>query len=98
MKLPRRTFLHLGAGAAALPVVSRTVWAQAYPSRPVRFVVPLAAGGGVDATTRIIAGRLSEIWGPQATVENKPGGGGNLAAESVARSAPDGYTILVASF
>jgi tripartite-type tricarboxylate transporter receptor subunit TctC len=98
MKLPRRKFLHFAAAASALPAVSCFAWAQDYPSRPVRFVVPLAPGGGVDATIRIIAGRLSEIWGPQAIVENKPGGGGNLAAESVARSARDGYSILVASF
>jgi tripartite-type tricarboxylate transporter receptor subunit TctC len=98
MKLRRRKFLHVAAGAVTLPFAPRITRAQTYPSRPVRFVVPLAPGGGVDATIRILAGRLSEIWGPQAIVENKPGGGGNLAAESVARSAPDGYTILVASF
>ena len=77
VKLPhRRQFLHLAAGAAALPAVSRVALAQAWPSRVVRLLVGFPPGGGADAASRIIASRLSEIWGQQVVVENKPGVGG----------------------
>ena len=96
MKLPRRRFLHLAAGAAALPAISRFAWAQAYPNRYVRLVVPFAAGGGGDAIARPLANRLSEVWGQQVVIENRGGAGGNVGAQAVAQSAPDGYTILLA--
>jgi tripartite-type tricarboxylate transporter receptor subunit TctC len=94
MKLPRRQFLHLAAGAAALPAVSRAAMAQAYPTRPVRVVVGFAPGGATDIFTRLISQRLSERLGQQFVVENRPGAATNLAAESVVRSPPDGYTLL----
>src|SRR5262245_48766316 len=95
MKLPRRKFLHLAAGAAALPAVSRFAWAQAYPTRPVRIVVGFAAGGGSDITARLIAQWLSERLGQQFLIENRPGAGGNIATEAVVRAPPDGYTLLL---
>jgi tripartite-type tricarboxylate transporter receptor subunit TctC len=95
MKLPRRRFLHLAAGAAALAGMPRVARAQAWPTRVVRFVVGFPAGGGADATTRILAARLSELWGQQVVVENKGGAGGNLAHELVAHASPDGYTMLM---
>jgi len=95
MTLRRRTFLRLAAGAVALPALARSAGAQAFPARPVRFVVGFPAGGGADATTRILAARLSEIWSQQVVVENKGGAGGNLAHELVAHAAPDGYTMLM---
>jgi tripartite-type tricarboxylate transporter receptor subunit TctC len=94
MKLSRRTFLHLGLGTAALSV-SPASWAQAYPSRPVRVVVPYAAGGPTDAITRLLAQKMSENPGRQFYVENIGGGGGNIAMGRVARMAPDGYTLLM---
>jgi tripartite-type tricarboxylate transporter receptor subunit TctC len=97
MKLPRRTFLHLAAGAAALTAVPRIARAQTWPDRIVRIVVGLPAGGGSDTVARILANRLSEIWGQQVIVENKSGAGGNLAFEAVAHAAPDGSTILLAT-
>jgi tripartite-type tricarboxylate transporter receptor subunit TctC len=78
MKLPRRRFLHLTAGALALPVVSRSAWAQAYPSRPVRIVVGFAPAGAQDVLARLIAQFMSERLGQQFIVENRPGGGGNV--------------------
>ena len=93
MTLPRRKVLQLAAGAALLPM--RFARAQAFPSRPVRFVVGFPAGGGADATTRILAARLSELWGQQVVVENKGGAGGNLAYDMVAHASPDGYTMLM---
>jgi tripartite-type tricarboxylate transporter receptor subunit TctC len=95
MKLPRRAFLHLAAGAAALPAVSRIAQAQAYPSRPVRIVVPFAPGGVNDITARLIGQWLSERLGQQFIIENRPGGGGNIGIEAVVRSPADGYTLLV---
>jgi tripartite-type tricarboxylate transporter receptor subunit TctC len=98
MKLPhRRQFLHLAAGAAALPAVSRIAWAQAYPTRPVRIIVGLAAGSSPDIVARLIAQWLSERLGQQFVVENRPGAAGNLATEAVVRAPPDGYTLLLAS-
>jgi hypothetical protein len=98
MKLPRRKFLHLVVGAAALPVVSRIARAQSYPSHPVRIVVPYAPGGSTDTVARITADRLSRIWGQQVVIENKPGGGTNIAAAAVAGSDPDGYTMFYRQF
>src|SRR3954447_17531256 len=95
LKLPRRRFLHLmAAGAAALPAVSRVAQAQAYPSRPVRIFVGFAAGGGQDIVARMIAQVLSERVGQQFLVENRPGGGTNIATEAVVRAPADGYTLL----
>src|SRR5262245_53362160 len=96
MKLPRRQFLRLAAGAASLPVVSGTAMAQAYPTRPVRLIVPYPAGGGADTIARLVGGRLGEMWGQQLVVENRGGAGGNIASEAAARSAPDGYTLYLA--
>jgi tripartite-type tricarboxylate transporter receptor subunit TctC len=92
--LPRRKFLRLAVGSAALPAVSRLAWAQTYPTRPVRIIVPAAAGGPTDIIARIIGQKLSETWGQQFVVENIPAGAGNVAAGMVAKAAPDGYTIL----
>jgi tripartite-type tricarboxylate transporter receptor subunit TctC len=97
MKLPRRRFLHLAAGAAALPTLSRMAFGQAWPNRIVRLVVGFPPGGGADAVTRIVASRLSEVWGQQVVVENKAGAGGNLAFDAVAHANPDGYTIMMAN-
>jgi tripartite-type tricarboxylate transporter receptor subunit TctC len=94
MKLPRRNFLHLAAGAAALPVVSRVAWAQAYPTRPVRIVVGLAAGGPADLVARLIAQWLSERLGQPFLVENRTGAATNIATEAVVRAPADGYTLL----
>jgi tripartite-type tricarboxylate transporter receptor subunit TctC len=97
MNLPRRQFLHLTAGAAALSAVSHFAWAQAYPTRPVRLVVGFPPGGGTDITARLIGQWLSERLGQQFVIENRPGAGSNLATEGVARAAADGYTLLLAS-
>ena len=94
MKHSRRTFLHLAASAAALPTLPRIARAQAYPSRPVRIIVPAAAGGPVDLIGRLIAQKLNEAWGQQFTVENIPTGAGNVGVGMVAKAPPDGYTIL----
>jgi len=94
VKLPRRTFLYLAAGAAALPVVSSTAWAQAYPTRPVRFIHGFAAGGSGDIAARLIAQLLSDRLGQQFIVEHRTGAGGNIAVEAVARAPADGYTLL----
>ena len=95
MKLPRRTFLHLAAGAAALPTVSRVAWAQAYPTRPVRIVVAFQPGGANDIHARMIGQWLHERLGQPFLVENRPGSGGNLGVEAVVRSPADGYTLLI---
>jgi len=95
MKLPRRTFLHLAAGAAALPAVSRIAWAQAYPTRPVRIIVGFPAGGGVDIIARLMGQWLSERLGQPFLIENRPGAGSNIATEVVVRAPADGYTLLL---
>jgi len=95
MNFPRRRFMHLAAGAAALPALSRFAWAQPYPSRPVRLMVGYAAGGSVDIMARLIGQWLSERLGQPFTVENRPGAGTNIATEAVVRAAPDGYTLLL---
>jgi tripartite-type tricarboxylate transporter receptor subunit TctC len=97
MKLPRRNFLRLAAGAAGLPAVSRIARAQAYPARPVRVIVGFPAGGGVDINARPISQWLSERLGQQFVVENRPGAGSNIATETVVRASPDGYTLLAVS-
>ena len=95
MKLHRRTFLHLAAGAAASPALVRSAWAQAYPSRPVRLIVGFAAGSAADIVARVIAQWLSERLGQQFVVENRPGAASNVAAEVVVRAPADGYTLLL---
>jgi tripartite-type tricarboxylate transporter receptor subunit TctC len=96
-KLPRRQFLHLAAGAAALPGLSRIARAQAYPTRPVRIVVGFAAGGPLDMVARIMGQWLSERLGQQFIVENRPGASRNIGTEAVVRAPPDGYTLLLAT-
>jgi tripartite-type tricarboxylate transporter receptor subunit TctC len=95
VKLPRRKFLHLAAGAAALPSVSRIARAQAYPSRPVRLIVGFTAGGAFDITARLIGQWLSERLGQQFIIENRPGAATNVATEAVLRAPADGYTLLL---
>jgi tripartite-type tricarboxylate transporter receptor subunit TctC len=95
VKLPRRQFLHLAAGAAALPAVSRITWAQAYPSRPVRIIVPFAPAGATDITARLIGQWLSERLGQQFVIDNRPGGGSNIGTEAAVRAPVDGYTLLM---
>jgi tripartite-type tricarboxylate transporter receptor subunit TctC len=95
MKLPRRNFLHLAAGAAALPAVSRIARAQAYPSRPVRLVVGAPAGGGFDVVARLMGQWLSQRLGQQFIIDNRPGAGGNIGTEAVVRAPADGYTLLL---
>jgi tripartite-type tricarboxylate transporter receptor subunit TctC len=97
MKLPRRHFLHLAAGAAALPAVSRLAWAQAYPARAVRLIVGFAPGGATDIMARLIGQWLSERLGQQFVIENRPGAGSNIGTEVVVNAPPDGYTLLVAT-
>ena len=94
MKLPRRNFLHLAAGAAALPGVSRVAWAQAYPTRPVRLIVGWPPGGGADTVSRIVGQWLSERLAQQVIIENRPGASTNISAQAVINSPPDGYTLL----
>ena len=95
MKFPRRQFLHLAAGAAALPFTRHVAKAQAYPSRPVRIVVGFPAGGSQDIVARLIGQWLSERLGQQFVVENRPGAGGNIGAEAVVRAPADGYSLLL---
>ena len=94
MKFPRRSFLHLAAGTAALPAASRLSWAQAYPSRPARILVGFPAGGATDIQARLMAEWLTERLGQQFIVENKPGASGNIATETAAKAPADGYTLL----
>src|SRR5882672_2534876 len=95
MKLSRRQFLHLAAGAAALPAVSRFAWAQTYPTRPITFVVPFAAGGPVDAMARVLGERMRATLGQPILVESVTGAGGSIGVGRVARASPDGYTVSI---
>ena len=96
MKLPRRRqFLHLAAGAAVLPAVSRMAKAETYPSRPVRIIVGFAPGGSTDIVARLIGQWLSERLGQSFVIENRPGAAGNVAAEAVVKSVADGYVLLM---
>jgi tripartite-type tricarboxylate transporter receptor subunit TctC len=95
MKLPRRKFLHLAAGAAALPALSRFAWAQTYPTRPVHIIVGFSAGGTTDIGARLIAQWLSERLGRPFVIENRPGVGTHVATEAVVRAPADGYTLLM---
>jgi tripartite-type tricarboxylate transporter receptor subunit TctC len=95
MKLPRRNFLHLAATAAALSAVSRFAWAQAYPTRPVRIIVPFPAGQASDTIARLMGQSLSERLAQPFVIENRTGAGGNIGTESVVRATPDGYTLLL---
>jgi tripartite-type tricarboxylate transporter receptor subunit TctC len=97
MKLPRRNFLHLAAGATALPAVSHIAWAQEYPTKPVRIIVGFAPGGGADIAARLIGQWLSERLGQSFVIENRPGAGSNIATEAVVRAPSDGYTLLLVS-
>jgi len=94
VKLSRRKFLHLVAGAVALPALSRVAWAQVYPTRPVRWIVGYPPGGGADTVTRILGQWLSERLGQQVIIENRPGASTNVSAQAVINSPPDGYTLL----
>jgi tripartite-type tricarboxylate transporter receptor subunit TctC len=96
MKLPRRNFLHLAAGAAALPAVSRIAQAQTYPTRLVRLIAPFAAGGTSDTVARLMGQWLSERLGQPFVIEDRPGAGSNIGTEAVVRASPDGYTLLMA--
>ena len=95
MKLARRRFLYLAAGAAALPAVSRIATAQAYPTRPVRLIIGYPPGGSADITARLIGQWLSERLGQPVVVESRPGAGTNIATETVVNAPPDGYTLLL---
>src|SRR2546425_3722933 len=95
MKLPRRNFLRLAAGAAALPAVPRIAWAQAYPTRPVRCIIGYPPGGGTDIFVRLVGQPLSERLGQPFIIENRAGAASNIATEAVVRSPPDGYTLLM---
>ncbi len=95
MKLPRRKFLHLAAGAAAFPLLPRLARAEGYPTRPVRLLVGFAAGGNFDVVARIMAQWLSDHLGQAVIVENRPGASSNLAAEAAVRAPADGYTLLL---
>src|SRR5580693_594570 len=95
-KLPRRRFLHLAAGAAMLAAVSRFAWAQSYPNRPVRLVVPFPAGGPADTMSRILTEKMATVLGQAIVIESRAGAGGLTGIASVARAEPDGYTIAIA--
>jgi tripartite-type tricarboxylate transporter receptor subunit TctC len=95
MKLPRRKFLHLAAGAAVVPALSRVASAETYPTRPVRIIVGFAPGGATDIMARLMGQSLSERLGQQFVIENRPGAASNVGTEAVVNAAPDGYTLLV---
>ena len=95
MKLPRRKFLHLVAGAAALPAMSRIAWAQTYPTRPIRWVVGFVPGGATDIIARLMGQWLSERLGQSVVIDNRPGAGSNIATEAVVNAPADGYTLLL---
>jgi tripartite-type tricarboxylate transporter receptor subunit TctC len=97
VKLPRRNFLHLAAGAVALPALSRIAWAQAYPSRPVRWIVPFPPGGATDILGRLMGQSLSERLGQPFVIENRPGAGSNIGTEAVVKAPADGHTLLLAT-
>jgi tripartite-type tricarboxylate transporter receptor subunit TctC len=97
MMLRRRQFVHLAAGALALPAISRVAWGQTYPSRPVRWIVPFSPGGGTDILARLIGQWLSERLGQQFIIDNRPGAGSNIGTEAVVHAPPDGYTLLLAA-
>jgi tripartite-type tricarboxylate transporter receptor subunit TctC len=97
MNISRRKFLHLAAGSGALPVLSRSAWAQTYPSRPVHIIVPYAAAGPNDIVARVVCQWMSEHLGQPFVIENRPGAGTNIGTEMVVHSPPDGYTVLVVS-
>ena len=97
MNIPRREFVRLAASAAALPVAARLAWAQTYPTRPVRMIVPFAPGGPTDIVARLLTQKLGEHLGRQFYVENVAGAGGNLGMRAAARAAPDGYTLVLVS-
>jgi tripartite-type tricarboxylate transporter receptor subunit TctC len=97
MKLPRRKFLRVAAGAAALPAISRLAWAQAYPTRPVRLMVGAPPGGGLDILARLMGQWLSERFSRPFIIENRSGAGTNIATEAVVRAPADGYMLLLVS-
>src|SRR5258707_9191374 len=97
MKFPSRQFLQLAAGAAVLPAVSKNARAQNYPARPIRLIVGYTPGGSADLTSRLMGQWLSERLGQSFVIENRPGGGTNIATEAVVRAPPDGYTLLLAA-
>jgi tripartite-type tricarboxylate transporter receptor subunit TctC len=97
MKLARRNFLRLAAGAAALPAASRIAWAQSWPSRPVHIVAGFTPGGGVDITARLLGQWLAQRLGQSFVIDNRPGAGGNIGTELVVNAPPDGYTLLLAT-
>jgi tripartite-type tricarboxylate transporter receptor subunit TctC len=97
MKLPRRKFLRLAAGAATLPAVSRFAWAQAYPTQPVRWIVPFPPGGPSDILARLMGQSLSERLGQPFVIENRPGAGSNIGTEAVVKAPADGHTLLLAT-
>jgi tripartite-type tricarboxylate transporter receptor subunit TctC len=94
MKLPRRAFLHLAAGAVGLLPVASSAWAQAYPTRPIHFIMPFPAAGPADILARLYGEKLSQMWNQPVVVENRPGATGSIGTEVVVRAPPDGYTLL----
>src|SRR6266511_1216803 len=99
MKFPRRrNFLHLAAGAAALPALSRIAWAQAYPARPIRLVAPFPPGGSIDLTARLIGQWLTERLGQQLVIENRSGAAGNIGSEAALNSSPDAIRFSYAAW